>query len=83
MDTGRECAYDLLRAVSCFFVVILHVSAIYIDASFVDITECVDYWIASFWRVVTDMGVPCFVMLSGAFLIKEKMRFFLVFIYIR
>lgn len=69
---NREYAFDILRVISCIFVVILHVSSMYVDDSFVSIVTESDYWTASLWRVVTDMGVPCFVMLSGAFLIKDN-----------
>lgn len=72
MSLKRECAYEYIRAISCIFVVILHVSSMYVDDTFVGIVTHNDYLVASFWRVITDMGVPCFVMLSGAFLIKDK-----------
>lgn len=70
--TKREYSYDLLRTIMCLFVVILHVSAIYVKTDFFSLVGEDNYLIASFWRVVTNLGVPTFVMLSGAFLIKDE-----------
>ena len=87
MDTGvntvierkREFSYDLLRAVSCMEVVILHVSAAYIGGKFTDIVSGRDWLLASFWRIMTNLAVPSFVMLSGAFLLQPENEDFSVF----
>lgn len=68
----REENYDLLRAISCVTVVLLHVSAMYIGDNFRDIVKQRDLMLALCFRVISQVSVPCFVMLSGAFLLKKK-----------
>ena len=65
-------SYDYLRAISCISVVILHVASVYLKDDFADLISETDWVIASFWRVLTNLAVPSFVMLSGAFIIKSE-----------
>lgn len=44
----------------------------YVKEDFSNIVSGNEYLTASFWRVITNLGVPSFVMLSGAFLINPK-----------
>lgn len=61
--------YDLLRIVSTFAVILIHVNAFYIS-KMTDYTSNL-YWIQSAINIVTRFSVPCFVMLSGAFLLSN------------
>lgn len=44
----------------------------YVKDDFINILSNTDYMTASFGRVLTTLAVPSFVMLSGAFSIKEE-----------
>ncbi len=68
----RQGNYDALRALSCITVVLLHVSSIYVKDEFRTIISHSDFVIGVFLRVLSNMAVPSFVMMSGAFLINEK-----------
>lgn len=78
-NKGRELSYDILRCISCIFVVILHVSAMYVKEDFQGILDLNEFMTGSFWRAITNLAVPSFVMLSGAFLIipqNEDFKYF-------
>lgn len=63
-------AFDLLRILSAFSVVVIHVTTKYILANEVG---SVDFNIANFINSVSRFGVPVFVMISGAiFLSPDK-----------
>ena len=68
---NRYANYDLLRAVSSITVDLIHVSAMYMSNEFRDIVGRHNFLVASCFRVLSQMSVPCFVMLSGAFLLKQ------------
>lgn len=76
MDKQREYNYDLLRIVACIAVVVIHVSGIYKDA----ITDIEKFGFAysenffpiMLWNSLSRFAVPCFVMLSGAFLLSDE-----------
>lgn len=70
----RQVSFDYLRAISCISVVILHISSIYLKKDFVSLASETDWVIASFWRVLTNLAVPSFVMLSGAFIIRSEAK---------
>ena len=75
-QTDRQTSYDYLRAISCISVVILHISSMYLKDDFTGLISETDWMVASFWRVLTNLAVPSFVMLSGAFIIRsENARF--------
>ncbi len=72
MKIKRHNNYDLLRIIACIAVIILHVSAIYIEAYTtkneltykIDLTHIFE---ATTLNVLTRFAVPIFVMLTGAF----------------
>lgn len=64
--------YDVLRCISCFTVVVLHIAAIYVNDDFKNIISETDYFWGGLYRVMSIFAVPNFVMLSGAFLIQYK-----------
>lgn len=64
--------YDLLRAICIFEVILLHVGAGYTDSSYHSAITDLDYNIGMFFSLITRTSVPCFVMLSGAFMIRSS-----------
>ncbi len=65
----RDYSLDLLRVISMFLVIVIHMSNYYCRA-FAKISE-VSYLGAAFWNAVARVAVPIFFMISGALLIKE------------
>lgn len=67
--TSRKNSYDLLRIISAFAVVMIHVNATI--TTNLDIS-LLDWSLGSFINTITRFSVPCFVMLSGALLLNNK-----------
>lgn len=65
----RNTAYDVLRIVSAFSIVMLHVSGAFITDNPVGSTG---FRIANFLNSINRFGVPIFVMLSGAIFLSES-----------
>uniref|UniRef100_UPI004056BE47 acyltransferase n=1 Tax=Acetatifactor sp. TaxID=1872090 RepID=UPI004056BE47 len=65
----RNIAFDLLRIISAFSVVILHASTFYIVRNTVD---AVEFKVANFYDSISRFGVPVFVMISGAIFLGEQ-----------
>ncbi len=65
----RNISFDLLRIISAFSVVMLHVSGVYIEGSQVG---SLDFGLANFMNSVSRFGVPVFVMISGAIFLSEQ-----------
>ena len=66
---SRQSNFDLLRIISTFAVVLIHVNANVADSnniSFVGFNFC------SLINIITRFSVPCFVMLSGAFILSNE-----------
>lgn len=72
MIKQKEIRYEWLRVISCFMVVMLHISAVYLKDDFRYLVSDKDYIVAVFFRMLTPLAVPTFVMLSGAFLINSQ-----------
>ncbi len=64
----RNISLDLLRIISAFSVVVLHVSGLYIAGSQVGSP---DFRLANFMNSISRFGVPVFVMISGAIFLSE------------
>lgn len=62
----RDKNYDLLRVVSCAMVVLLHAGAFFVASS-----NGFDRLVGVICQAITRTAVPCFVMLSGAFLLND------------
>lgn len=64
--------YDLLRAICCLSVIIMHIAAVYSDNKEI-IGEYSDaaFSFCDFFQLITRYAVPCFVMLSGAFILTN------------
>lgn len=72
MIKQKEIRYEWLRVISCFMVVMLHISDVYLKDDFRYLVSDKDYIVAVFFRMLTPLAVPTFVMLSGAFLINAQ-----------
>lgn len=75
----RENNYDLLRIVSAIAVIMIHVSATWvcgaIDSISKDgllITDIQSPYLICIYNSITRFAVPCFVMLSGAFVLENE-----------
>lgn len=75
----REGNYDLLRIISAVAVVMIHVSSIWFDGAVESISKSglsvtdiqSPYWICIYGSL-SRFAVPCFVMLSGAFILENE-----------
>lgn len=65
---GRTVAFDVLRIVSAFSIVMLHVSGAFIMENPVGSP---DFRMANFMNSISRFGVPVFVMISGAIFLSE------------
>ena len=65
----RNISFDILRILSAFSVVVLHVSSMYLMGINVAAT---DFKIANFINSISRFGVPIFVMISGAIFLSEE-----------
>ncbi len=76
MNKPRESNYDLLRIVSAIAVITIHVSSSYTNA--VTSSEIFgDYYLEHIlttctYNVLSRFAVPCFIMLSGAFILADE-----------
>lgn len=65
----RQNNFDLLRIIATFAVILIHVN-VYISG--LNNISLVDYNTQSFINVITRFSVPCFVMMSGAFILSNR-----------
>ena len=68
----RNNGLDLLRLLSCIAVIVLHVNWIYFSDIAYSPSTSVDYIVGAFVNIITRFCVPCFVMISGAFLLSNE-----------
>lgn len=66
---NRQSNYDLLRIISTIAVVLIHVNANVADSNNISL---VGFNICSLINIITRFSVPCFVMLSGAFILNNE-----------
>jgi len=79
LEDRRLYKYDVLRFLCIFSVILLHLGSQYTFENYHEYIKEIDYKIGLFTELMTRTAVPCFVMLSGAFLINEKNRKFSYF----
>ena len=79
MDKNRENNYDLLRIICTFAVISIHVSSTYWRAAVNfdswtarDMTNAI---VVCLYYACSSFAVPCFVMLSGAFILDDERNF--------
>ena len=70
--TTRIFYFDVLRVIACLAVIMLHASASYVTSSDLD---SFNFWIGNFFDSVSRIGVPIFVMISGALMLDENYDF--------
>ena len=70
---NREKNFDLLRGFSCIFIVLLHIAALYTEQENIySVYSGLPFSFCDFLQIITRTAVPCFVMLSGAFMLDRK-----------
>ena len=69
---GRLANYDLLRVIATLAVMTIHVNFLWFSVRCAEPTRTVTYLGELFLNIGTRFCVPCFVMLSGAFLLPNK-----------
>lgn len=68
-EYARSIVYDLLRIISAFGIVVLHVASAYIDRNPV---TSIEFRVANFYDSLSRFGIGMFVMISGAIFLSEK-----------
>ena len=68
----RENNYDLLRIIATFSVVLIHINAQFYSNKMNNPSMNCLYIGESFINTITRFAVPCFVMLSGAFILNKN-----------
>ena len=75
MEKRRELNYDFLRIISCIAVILIHISAIYYyaiyDPSYFGQTIDSNHFSILLLNILGKFAVPCFVMLTGAFVLSN------------
>lgn len=80
----RENNYDLLRILSCIAVIMIHISSLYTDNLFINVFGYKyngSLLSISIYNCISRFAVPCFMMLSGAFLLDNNANTDLKFFY--
>lgn len=78
MNGKRESNYDLLRVIAMLGVIVTHVSATWISgfskyvAGGGEVSNLMNPIAACFYNVLLRFVVPCFIMLSGAFIMADN-----------
>ena len=67
----RILAYDMIRIAAIFAVVMIHSSSAYISAP----VHTLDFFLGNIMESLSRIGVPLFIMLSGALLLNENKEF--------
>lgn len=71
MSKTRESNFDLLRIISAFAVIMLHISYWFLRIDDTSVfTNC--HFPTLFMTSITRFAVPCFFMLSGAFILADE-----------
>lgn len=68
----RNNSYDLLRLLSCLAVILLHVNFLYFGDKTLTPSSSYLWIVESIINIITRFSVPCFVMISGAFLLSDE-----------
>lgn len=75
----RESNYDLLRIISAVAVIMIHVSATWyysalsrVDEYSINIHEIPAAFMIYIYNSISQFAVPCFIMLSGAFILDDR-----------
>ena len=68
---GRIFYFDILRVIACCSVVMIHASSTYVTYDFGGF----NFWIGNIFDSISRIGVPIFVMISGALMLDESYEF--------
>jgi surface polysaccharide O-acyltransferase-like enzyme len=68
----RNYSIDTLRTIATFLVVLIHVSAKYVDTAINNLSFSNSFWIANISDSFSRIAVPLFVLISGMFLLGRK-----------
>lgn len=79
--SGRLVNYDILRIFAAYLIVMLHLSVQYINKAPISVDEYLNWQQAVKLATVSRVGVPIFVMLSGAFLLRPDREISLITIF--
>ena len=73
----RVLYFDILRAIACLSVVLYHVSGNYIVGFVSNVNDLFsfNYWSSNLLYAISRLGVPLFVMISGALFLDESREF--------
>ncbi len=79
-ENDRENNFDLLRVICCVAVISIHVSTVYKEAitdpltkySSFNISNPANVMVSLLYNTLSRFAVPCFLMLSGAFLLSKE-----------
>lgn len=77
----RNNSYDLLRLLSCVAVILLHVNFLYFGDKALAPSNSYLWIIESIINIITRFCVPCFVMISGAFLLSDERNMNIIYFY--
>lgn len=66
-NNKREKIYDYIRAISCIFIIALHCSGALLNQSYGAL-----WWIGNVFHSIVRIGLPMFVLLSGALILNGK-----------
>lgn len=76
MEQNRESSYDLLRVVSAVAIIAIHVSGTYQNAvtniTLFGFQYTSHIFTTVLYNTLSRFAVPCFVMLSGAFILSDE-----------
>lgn len=68
MDRQREINLDILRGISAFCVILIHINWVYFERN---TGNNMEYYFEVIINLLTRFCVPCFLMLSGALLMRN------------
>ncbi|MFT4032391.1 MAG: acyltransferase family protein [Siphonobacter sp.] len=71
----RNYSIDTLRTIAAFLVIMLHVSAEYVNSGKTNLVFDASFWIGNIVDSFSRISVPVFVLISGMFLIDRKESF--------
>ncbi|SFQ33491.1 Surface polysaccharide O-acyltransferase, integral membrane enzyme [Butyrivibrio proteoclasticus] len=71
-STGRQANYDLLRIISIVAVILIHANYGYLDECMKTQSSMLEWTLLSLINIITRFSVPCFVMISGAFNLRNQ-----------
>lgn len=63
--------FDVLRAIACFMVVVIHVGVVYTNKNF----GSFNFWVGDVLVSMSRVAVPLFVMISGALMLDKHYSF--------